>query len=967
MQEELAYREFSPSPKAPKPAWFKRVLIVAVVGVVLLAVTVAVLLFALGRNDRKPVIETVKFPHHNPYFVASVERRNGAVYVELKNERRRLEGNDTFEESVSGYIPIVKETHENYEPKRLRVIVREHDDHMAQLQYVDPELPRWHVPYYYNRSARAESRPGNASGFRLYNDVNGSFQWYYRSPLAGNVSILDTRDCRLQYFDKYLEFETKVDSDYIYGMGERVHSFHLKKGNFSLWNRHNPRDPESGQSGSHPFVLGRLTSVGHHNFFGLYMHNSNAMLFSVWTNAFGQSMVNYKMVGGVIDLYVFHSASPQGIIRKYHSVIGRPYLPPVWAMGLQWARERSSVRDFREVIRAHTGSKIPIDALWADEEMNEVRKTFTVNEYSFKGLKELVEEMHDEKRGLNMKFVAIANPAFRKDSTYKYYLEAVKKQSLIRSALHYDHPYEGFTAAGRSVWLDFFAHNASLIWAGGLVDMHQLTSYDGVWIAGNEVKNMCNGECSSFETSAEDSYTPNPFHNASEFDYLQFRPTLDPLETEALPMAAFHEGDDLHHKQFFTHNLFGIQSAKATFDALSAVFEGKRFLVASRSTWAGSGHFSSHWLAGNTATWESMLSSIPSILNFNMFGIPHVGAPIGGFFLNCSRELLVRWFELGAFYPLMLSYSHSAAYNKNAFSFPEMIPFIKNAITTRYNLIRFMYTKMFEAHLQGGAVVHPMFFDFPNDENLYSRFTIDRTFMWASSLLVVPSTYPGQTSNRVYLPNWRWYDLVTLDMVMEYNPYAKKGHYIDLTQNLRDINAFIKGGTIMPYQGFLVESEVMNTKDLDTLPIRIVVAPDFYGKAEGSMVVDFEGIHVNPDSNSSTYRYYSFTYMNKTLSIKKVAGSDISMEKGYDYFLEVDIANGGDSAGNVRYACMVDRHGKSKQLKFSSPIASKRIVIYEEWKKKVPLRDVEAVYWGTEDVENPCGANSTGYELSTEQ
>eukprot|EP00826_Nyctotherus_ovalis_P013382 TRINITY_DN1360_c0_g1_i5.p1 TRINITY_DN1360_c0_g1~~TRINITY_DN1360_c0_g1_i5.p1 ORF type:complete len:968 (-),score=269.75 TRINITY_DN1360_c0_g1_i5:112-3015(-) len=967
MQENLDYREFKSDSKAPKPTWYKRVMIVAAVGVVLLAVTVVVLLLTVGRASPDPVLDTIKLPHHNPYFVAAVLRQNGVMYVDLKNERKRLENDTKFYENSSRYIPIIRETHDNYEPKRLRVIVRDHDGHMSQLQYVDPDLPRWHVPYYHNRSVRAESHARNGSGFRLYNDVNGSFQWYYKSALTGNVSILDTRDCRLQYFDKYLEFETRVDSEYIYGMGERIHSFHLKQGNYSLWNRYNPQNSDSEQSGTHPFVLGRLTSVAHHNFFGLYMHNSNAMLFSVWKDRFGQSMINYKMVGGVIDLYIFHSGSPQQILRKYHSVIGKPYLPAAWAMGLQWARKGSNVRDFKNVIKEHTKNYIPIDALWADEEMNEVRKTFTVNNYSFRGLKELVDGMHDDEWGINMKFVAIANPALVKDSTYKYYLEAVKKDSLIKSALHYERPYEGFTSAGISVWLDFFAHNTSLIWAGGLIDMHNLTSYDGVWITGNEIENKCNGECSSFETSADDSYVPDPFHNASEFDHLQFRPTLEPLETQALPMAGYHEGNNLHHKQFFTHNLFSIQSAKATFDALSAIFESKRFLVASRSTWAGSGHFSSHWLAGNSGTWKSMVDSISGILNFNMFGIPHVGAPIGGFFLNCSRELLVRWFELGAYYPLMLSYSNYNTYNKDAFAFPEMIPFIKNAILERYALIRFMYTKMFEAHLQGGAVVHPLFFDFPNDEEAYRRDVVDKTFMWASSLYVVPSVFPGQTTSRVYLPNWTWYDLRTLEKITDYDPYARRGKYVDLDQPLGHINVFIKGGTIIPYHMFAKEAKIMNTKDLEYAPIRILVAPDFYGRAEGNMVVDFENVRINPDFNSNTYRYYSFTYMNKALNITKLAGLDISAERKYEYFQEVYITDGGELAVDIRYACMVDRRSRRKELQFLRGTGSRMIAIYDEGYNKTSLRDVELVYWGTEIVEDPCGVRSANSEYSTDQ
>ncbi len=75
----------------------------------------------------------------------------------------------------------------------------------------------------------------------------------------------------------------------------------------------------------------------------------------------------------------------------------------------------------------------------------------------------------------------------------------------------------------------------------------------------------------------------------------------------------------------------GLTESIVTRQALMAVHKGKRPFLVSRSTFPGSGFHAGHSLGTNSASAEDLYFSIPGILNFQMFGIPFVGANICGF------------------------------------------------------------------------------------------------------------------------------------------------------------------------------------------------------------------------------------------------------------------------------------------------------------------------------------------------
>lgn len=166
---------------------------------------------------------------------------------------------------------------------------------------------------------------------------------------------------------------------------------------------------------------------------------------------------------------------------------------------------------------------------------------------------------------------------------------------------------------------------------------------DGLWIDMNEPASFCDGHCYPgleqevheliFQDGNKDLGSIKESSSTGGFDPLNPAYKINnagweaPLALKTVSPDALHYNNTLHYN---VHNLYGHMEAIATRNALIDIDPEKRPFILTRSSFPGSGVYSGHWTGDNWSSWEHLYLSIPSMLSFQLFGIPLVGADICG-------------------------------------------------------------------------------------------------------------------------------------------------------------------------------------------------------------------------------------------------------------------------------------------------------------------------------------------------
>ena len=663
--------------------------------------------------------------------------------------------------------------------------------------------------------------------------------------------------------DKYLQLITTIPSRNVYGFGENIHPTfqHVLNGSsrYGIFARDQPPQGQNENLyGTHPFYMS-IEDDG--QTFGVLIFNSNAQDYKFDEFENNQAMLTYRTIGGIFDIFLFAGPKPEDVIQQYQSVIGHPYMPPYWALGFQLCRYGyDTLENMKAAMQRTLDAQIPLDIMYGDIDYFRKQLDFTWDPIRFKGLPEYIRWLHEQ----GMKFITILDPAIdSEEPDYEVYQLGQKDNIWIkwpenrniqfnetknRNMIGYVWPI------GKTVFPDYFYPPAKDWWKNQILKYYQSIEFDGLWIDMNEPANFDTNKIQpwnwphsepwNLHCPLDEPFESPPYKTAIHGDHLSDK-TLCMIGEQT-------DGRGNLYKHYDVHNIYGWSETLATLPAARAV-ANKRSIVISRSTFPTSGVYAGHWLGDNSAEWSHMKHNIIGMLEFNLFGIPYVGADICGFMGNTTEELCQRWMQLGAFNPFFRNHNGIRFVDHDPGNFPaDIVDSNRRVVQTRYRLNPYLYTLFHRVHTQGGTIVRSMAHQFPTDQLTWS---LDEQFLWGSDLLIAPVIYEGHQTKTVYLPSTeRWFDYYTGQEI------TNSGFMIEDAP--RDyLPLYLRGGSIIPHQ-----QSAMNTVLSRQKPFYLYVSLDKQQEANGDLFWD-DGESIDT-YQSMNFNYFSFNFNKQQLTIE---------------------------------------------------------------------------------------------------
>jgi alpha-glucosidase len=507
------------------------------------------------------------------------------------------------------------------------------------------------------------------------------------------------------------------------GFGEKVGALNKRGMHFRFWNTdvvpHHPDTDPLYQS--IPFFIGLRDGVA----WGCFVDESWRMDVDVARD--DPNCIRWTSSGPEMDVYLIAGPSVATVLERFTALTGRTPLAPLWALGAQqsrWGYENE--REIRAVLAGYKQHELPLDAIYTDIDYMDGYKVWRWDSTRYPNPTKLVQDAAIQ----GVRVIPIIDPGVKLEPGYSVYDEALEHDYLVR--LDRGDVLVGEVWPRPAVFPDF-TRAAVRQWWGT-----QHKAFTDIGIAGFW-NDMNEPSCFSLQRTGG-GFTADG--NISD--------GVGRIEGKTLPDDARH-GEKRHLE---VHNVYGLTMCQATREGLEQLRPDKRPFVLTRAGFAGIQRFSAVWTGDNSSYWAHLESSIAMLMGLGLSGVAFTGSDIPGFTGAPSAELMVRWYQLGVFYPLMRNHSAKGTPYQEPWRFgAETLRLVREALERRYRLLPTLYTLLHEATKSGLPVMRPLVMHDPRDLECINA---NDQFLFGDALLVAPVVRPGDSKQLAYLPTGRW-------------------------------------------------------------------------------------------------------------------------------------------------------------------------------------------------------------------
>jgi alpha-glucosidase len=474
-------------------------------------------------------------------------------------------------------------------------------------------------------------------------------------------------------------------------------------------------------------------------------------------------------------LYAIGPAPLPDVVAAYTTLTGRTPRPPRWSLGHQQSRwSYPSEARVREIAAAFRRRRIPCDTLVLDIDYMQDYRNFTISRERFPSFDGMVKDLASH--GFHV--VPIVDPGIKKSSNDAVYVEGMRRDVFCRTSA--GKPFVGRVWPGRCCFPDFLRDDVRRFWGEKLLFL-LAKGVGGIWNDMNE---------------------PALFDQQRPFDPAT---QMLPKQSDQLFLQTSPEGSVGHLE---VRGLYGMQMARAAFEAQRAARPNERAFTLTRSTYAGGQRYGAVWLGDNMSWFEHLRHSIPMLLNIGLCGFAFAGVDIGGFGGHADAELLLRWYQTGIFYPFFRNHCALGQRSQEPWAFgPKVERAIRRLIRARYSLTQYI-EQLFVEHLETGApIMRPMAWHYPKDAHARQ---LDDQFLFGADLLVAPILARGKTERIVYLPEGTWEPFDGGGAIRGPIHHAVRWGY-------HSVPAFVRHGAILP---MLAPAEHTGQLDRGTVVLR---------------------------------------------------------------------------------------------------------------------------------------------------